>query len=77
MTVITTLYSGKEIASNLLAMIFHNQHFLFAGFADELFKVHKLKPSPQWRQQFEKYLKSMPGYYAGVSDITCSAGICW
>ena len=35
--------------------------------ADELFKVHKLKPNPEWRQRFEKYLKSMPGYYAMVS----------
>ncbi|PVD18932.1 hypothetical protein C0Q70_21491 [Pomacea canaliculata] len=32
---------------------------------DELFKVHKLKPTQTWRQQFDKYLKSMPGYYAG------------
>ncbi|XP_052801823.1 integrator complex subunit 6-like [Mya arenaria] len=31
---------------------------------DELFKVHKLKPSPQWRQRFDNYLKTMPGYYA-------------
>ncbi|XP_070173292.1 integrator complex subunit 6-like isoform X2 [Littorina saxatilis] len=32
---------------------------------DELFKVHKLKPNQQWRERFDKYLKSMPGYYAG------------
>ncbi|XP_046568892.1 integrator complex subunit 6-like [Haliotis rubra] len=32
---------------------------------EELFKVHKLKPTPKWRQQFENYLKTMPGYYAG------------
>lgn len=31
---------------------------------DELFKVHKLKPPPQWRQRFDNYLKTMPGYYA-------------
>ncbi|XP_060595337.1 integrator complex subunit 6-like [Ruditapes philippinarum] len=31
---------------------------------DELFKVHKLKPSPQWRQRFDNYIKTMPGYYA-------------
>ncbi|XP_041359584.1 integrator complex subunit 6-like [Gigantopelta aegis] len=32
---------------------------------EELFKVHKLKPTPKWRQQFDNYLKTMPGYYAG------------
>lgn len=32
---------------------------------DELFKVHKGKPTPKWRQQFENYLKTMPSYYAG------------
>lgn len=32
---------------------------------DELFKVHKLKICPKWRQQFEAYIKTMPPYYAG------------
>lgn len=32
---------------------------------DELFKVHKLKPSQKWRSQFDTYLKTMPSYYAG------------
>uniref|UniRef100_A0A8C4X6D3 Integrator complex subunit 6 n=1 Tax=Erpetoichthys calabaricus TaxID=27687 RepID=A0A8C4X6D3_ERPCA len=32
---------------------------------DDLFKVHKLKPSLKWRQSFETYLKSMPPYYIG------------
>ncbi|CAG5127720.1 unnamed protein product [Candidula unifasciata] len=31
---------------------------------DELFKVHNMKPNQQWRQRFENYLKTMPGYYA-------------
>ncbi|GFS17945.1 DEAD/H (Asp-Glu-Ala-Asp/His) box polypeptide 26 (DDX26), mRNA protein [Elysia marginata] len=31
---------------------------------EELFKVHNMKPNQQWRQRFESYLKSMPGYYA-------------
>lgn len=31
---------------------------------EELFKVHNLKPNQQWRQRFESYLKTMPGYYA-------------
>ncbi|XP_064638509.1 integrator complex subunit 6-like [Lineus longissimus] len=31
---------------------------------DELFKVHKIKPPPTWRQRFDNYLKTMPAYYA-------------
>ncbi|GAB6024222.1 Integrator complex subunit 6 [Chamberlinius hualienensis] len=31
---------------------------------DELFKVHRLKPTKEWRQQFDNYLKNMPLYYA-------------
>ncbi|XP_018598732.1 integrator complex subunit 6-like [Scleropages formosus] len=30
---------------------------------DDLFKVHKLKPSLKWRQAFEVYVKSIPPYY--------------
>ncbi|CAH2315176.1 Hypothetical predicted protein [Pelobates cultripes] len=30
---------------------------------DDLFKVHKLKPSLKWRQAFENYLKTMPPYF--------------
>lgn len=32
---------------------------------DDLFKVHRLKPTREWRQQFDSYLKNMPLYYAG------------
>lgn len=32
---------------------------------DDLFKIHKAKPSLKWRQLFENYLKSMPPYYIG------------
>lgn len=35
-------------------------------FTDELFKVHKLKPTQKWRQQFDNYLKTMPIYYSSV-----------
>ena len=35
-------------------------------FADELFRIHKLKPTTQWRQRFDNYIKTMPGYYAQV-----------
>ncbi|KFP68521.1 Integrator complex subunit 6, partial [Cariama cristata] len=32
---------------------------------DDLFKVHKAKPTLKWRQAFESYLKTMPPYYLG------------
>ncbi|KAM6288052.1 integrator complex subunit 6 isoform 2-T2 [Spheniscus humboldti] len=32
---------------------------------DDLFKVHKAKPTLKWRQLFESYLKTMPPYYLG------------
>ena len=32
---------------------------------DDLFKVHRLKPSNDWRTQFHNYLRTMPAYYAG------------
>ncbi|XP_071839568.1 integrator complex subunit 6-A-like [Apostichopus japonicus] len=32
---------------------------------DDLFKVHKLKPSIKWRQAFDNYLRDVPNYYAG------------
>jgi hypothetical protein len=35
-------------------------------FLDDLFKVHKAKPTLKWRQSFESYLKTMPPYYLGV-----------
>ena len=34
---------------------------------DDLFRIHKLKPTLKWKQQFENYLKTMPVYYALVS----------
>jgi integrator complex subunit 6 len=33
--------------------------------ADELFRVHRLKPTSEWRAQFAMYLSAMPPYYAG------------
>lgn len=35
---------------------------------DELVKVHKYKPTAQWRQKFDNYLKTMPVYYAQVGS---------
>ncbi|XP_023246357.1 integrator complex subunit 6 [Copidosoma floridanum] len=31
---------------------------------DDLFKVHRLKPSNEWRTQFQNYMRTMPAYYA-------------
>ncbi|XP_018895922.1 integrator complex subunit 6 isoform X2 [Bemisia tabaci] len=31
---------------------------------DELFKVHRFKYTPEWRTAFQKYINSMPCYYA-------------
>jgi len=33
---------------------------------DELIKVHRLKQTPEWRTQFQAYLRSTPGYYNAV-----------
>ncbi|CAB4057692.1 INTS6 [Lepeophtheirus salmonis] len=32
---------------------------------DELFRQHRLKPTNEWKSQFNNYLKTMPSYYAG------------
>ncbi|XP_017782990.1 PREDICTED: integrator complex subunit 6-A isoform X2 [Nicrophorus vespilloides] len=31
---------------------------------DDLFKVHRWKPSPEWRAQFQNYMRTLPAYYA-------------
>ncbi|KRT86577.1 hypothetical protein AMK59_1277, partial [Oryctes borbonicus] len=31
---------------------------------DELFKVHRWKPSNEWRNQFQNYMRTLPAYYA-------------
>lgn len=31
---------------------------------EELFKVHRLKPTSEWRTQFSNYMRTMPTYYA-------------
>lgn len=33
---------------------------------DDLFKVHRQKPTQEWRTQFANYMRTMPVYYAGV-----------
>ncbi|XP_030056307.1 integrator complex subunit 6 isoform X2 [Microcaecilia unicolor] len=48
---------------NLFVMPYNYPVFL--PLLDDLFKVHKGKPTLKWRQSFENYLKSMPPYYLG------------
>lgn len=33
---------------------------------EELFKVHRSKPTNEWRTQFQNYMRTMPTYYAAV-----------
>lgn len=32
---------------------------------DELFKVHRWKPTNEWRTQFQNYMRTLPAYYQG------------
>jgi hypothetical protein len=34
---------------------------------DDFFKVHRMKVTPEWRGNFQKYIGTMPSYYAAVS----------
>lgn len=36
---------------------------------DDLFKIHRSKPSAEWRAQFQNYVRTMPAYYVGVSYV--------
>lgn len=33
---------------------------------DDLFKVHRCKPTPEWKLAFQQYLDRMPSYYVTV-----------
>lgn len=47
---------------NFFVLPYH--YTLIMPLLDELFKVHKCKPTPQWRLKFDEYLKTIPNYYA-------------
>lgn len=36
---------------------------------DELFRVHRLRPTTEWRGHFANYLRTMPPYYAAVTPV--------
>lgn len=38
-------------------------HVVVCATTDEVVNVHKMNPTPKWRQEFEKYLLSIPSYY--------------
>jgi integrator complex subunit 6 len=40
---------------------------------DELFRVHRLRPTAEWRGHFANYLRTMPPYYAAVRYKECLA----
>uniref|UniRef100_A0A1I8IIJ7 VWFA domain-containing protein n=1 Tax=Macrostomum lignano TaxID=282301 RepID=A0A1I8IIJ7_9PLAT len=79
-------------ASNLqsvnLIVLPYDYPTLFA-LLDELIKLHKMKPTDQWRARFAEYLRRMPSYYGqplarGYGEIGregCGAGSgeleCW
>ncbi|XP_017299468.1 integrator complex subunit 6-A-like [Diaphorina citri] len=35
---------------------------------DDFFKVHRMKVTPEWRGNFQKYIGTMPSYYAAYSS---------
>lgn len=36
---------------------------------DELFRIHRLRPTTEWRGHFANYLRTMPPYYATVIEL--------
>ncbi|XP_033637328.1 integrator complex subunit 6-like isoform X1 [Asterias rubens] len=59
--------SSNLVSVNLFIMPYNYPVLL--PLLDDLFKVHRLKPSPMWRQAFENYLRDVPSYYAGPLKI--------
>ena len=55
--------STNLMCVNFFVMPYNYPHIL--PLLDDLFKIHKCKPSLKWRQSFEEYLQTMPSYYAG------------
>ncbi|XP_074058337.1 integrator complex subunit 6-like isoform X2 [Macrotis lagotis] len=56
------LKASRNLKCVNLFILPYNYPVLFP-LLDELFKVHKLNPSPKWRQEFDEYLKSIPAYF--------------
>ena len=35
---------------------------------DDLVKIHRMKPTKEWKNNFDNYLRNMPPYYITVSN---------
>ena len=56
-------FSSNSI-SNSISLISKSLSLL-----DELFQIHKLKPTIGWKQSFQEYLQTVPSYYYDVSTM--------
>ncbi len=57
-----------KASTNLLSVnlfVLPNNYPVLLPLLDDLFKVHRLKPTSDWRNAFKNYLHTMPAYYAG------------
>jgi len=68
-----TMLAQGVLSSLYVVMLVWPEYWCYVS--DELFKVHKLKPSQSWRHHFDNYLKTIPVYYAAVSAYTVSLAV--
>ena len=54
--------STKLLTVNLFVLPYNYPVLL--PLLDDLFKLHRLRPTQEWRAQFHGYLRTMPAYYA-------------
>jgi len=54
--------STKLLSVNLFVLPYNYPVLL--PLLDDLFKLHRLRPTSEWRAQFHAYLRTMPAYYA-------------
>ena len=55
-------FSTKLLSVNLFVLPYNYPVLL--PLLDDLFKLHRLRPTSEWRAQFHAYLRTMPAYYA-------------
>ena len=63
------LHVFSQASTNLLTVnlfVLPYNYPMLLPLLDDLFKVHRLKPTNEWRTQFHNYLRTMPPYYAGM-----------
>ena len=62
-----------KAATNLLTVnlfVLPYNYPMLLPLLDDLFKVHRCKPTTEWRTQFHNYLRTMPPYYASMYHTT-------